>query len=128
MTCNILAQMDNLPPDQLREAVAKAYTDCNAREAAGMPSHEAEQRRLLLWQIFQKPPKVILERTVIVCEKCRFASNCVHSMVRHYSELHKINVFCFACNKIVTCNFEREEHFKGHACKDKCVVSLKHMQ
>ncbi len=61
MTCNILVQMDNLPPDQLREVVAKAYADCDAREAAGLPSHEAEQHRLLLWQIFQKPPTVILE-------------------------------------------------------------------
>ncbi len=61
MTCNILVQMDNLLPDQLHEVVAKAYADCDVREAAGLPSHEADQCHLLLWQIFQKPPKVIVE-------------------------------------------------------------------
>ncbi len=82
-------RMENLPQNELREAVARAHRNCDALEEEGRAA-EAAMWREIIGQLFQSQVVVQLEN-VEVCQEqnCFFASLDTHEIVCHYAECHK---------------------------------------
>ncbi len=116
--------MENLPQNELREAVARAHRNCDALEEEGRAA-EAGMQREIIRQLFQSRVMVQLEK-VEVCQEqnCFFASLDIHEIVRHYAECHKKMVFCFMCGTILYKDTEHHAHLVQHTKQQQPIVHL----
>ncbi len=116
--------MENLPQDELQEAVARAHRNCDALEEDRRAA-EAGMQRAIIGQLFQSRVVVKLENVEVCKERnCFFASLDTHDIVRHYAECHQKMVFCFMCGTTLFKDTEHHAHLVQHAKQQQPIVRL----
>ncbi len=67
---------------------------------------------------------VVVEKNILECQKCQFATLDIHTFVRHNDDEHQQKIWCFNCLYEITNEGEFRQHLLDHCAQVEACVLL----